>query len=417
MSTEPDEERVLLLAPVGRDAPLLRTALRQAAFSCQVVADAQELRLGLREAAGTLLLTEEALTPQVLHLLQAFLAAQATWSNLPLVLLVDEPKLASLRRTLLEVLGAESQLTLLARPVSAPTLVAVLQAALWARRRQYEVRALLRQLAFQNETLAREVLERQLAERRLQELNVTLEQRVEERTAELELRNRELDQFAYVASHDLKAPLRNINLLASWTVEDAGESLPPAAQQHLVKLRGRIRRMEKLLDDLLAYSRAGRQHYSPECVDIATLVHNVVEVLNPPPGFMVTLAEAMPVVVTERVPLETVLRNLLGNAFKHHPNPTAGEVIVAAQVQDAWVEFTVADNGAGIDPSFHTRIFEIFQTLQPRDQVEGSGIGLSVVKKLVENRGGRVQVTSSIGEGTTFRFTWPITAVSEAADG
>jgi signal transduction histidine kinase len=115
--------------------------------------------------------------------------------------------------------------------------------------------------------------------------------------------------------------------------------------------------------------------------------------------------------------LETILRNLIGNAFKHHPNPTTGEVSITTQAQDAWLAFTVADNGAGVDPQFHERIFEIFHTLQPRDQVEGSGMGLTVVKKLVESRGGTIQLTSSLGEGATFRFTWPIAAGAETASG
>ena len=169
--------------------------------------------------------------------------------------------------------------------------------------------------------------------------------------------------------------------------------LTPESQEHLVKLRGRIQRMEKLLTDLLEYSRAGRQVHALERVDMATLVRGVGELLNLPPGFAVTLPAPMPVVVTERVALETVLRNLVSNAFKHHPNPPAGEVTIAAQVQAGWLEVTVTDNGAGIDPRFHTRIFEIFKTLKPRDEVEGSGIGLAVVKKLVETRGGAIQVT------------------------
>jgi signal transduction histidine kinase len=262
------------------------------------------------------------------------------------------------------------------------------------------------------QTIARHVahaIQRKQAEAVLQQLNTQLEQRVEERTAELARSNRELDQFAYVASHDLKAPLRAIKHLASWLSEDLGATLPPQSQQHLMKLQSRIGRMEKLLDDLLAYSRVDRRRHHLERVDTETLVRNVVELLTVPPGFRVTLVEEMPVVTTERVPLETVLRNLIGNSFKHHPDPRTGEVTIAAQARNGMVEFTVADNGNGIAPGFHGRIFELFQTLQPRDEVEGSGIGLAVVKKLVENQGGKVQVTSTPGKGATFTFTWPAT--------
>jgi signal transduction histidine kinase len=110
---------------------------------------------------------------------------------------------------------------------------------------------------------------------------------------------------------------------------------------------------------------------------------------------------------TERVPLETVLRNLIGNAIKHHPQPSAGHVEITAQAQGPWVAIMVKDNGPGIDPAFHGRIFEIFQTLKPRDAIEGSGMGLTVVKKLVESRGGTIRVASRLGQGATFSFTWP----------
>ena len=114
--------------------------------------------------------------------------------------------------------------------------------------------------------------------------------------------------------------------------------------------------------------------------------------------------------------LEIVLRNLIGNAIKHHPQPSTGQVDITAQLQGQWMEFTVKDNGAGIDPAFHERIFEMFRTLQARDEVEGSGMGLTVVKKLVESRGGTIEVISSVGEGATFRFTWPATAMLDAVD-
>lgn len=239
-----------------------------------------------------------------------------------------------------------------------------------------------------------------------------VETALEQQRRELERSNAELEQFAYVASHDLKAPLRAITQLASWISEDNAASLPDSSQVHLAKLRARIERMERLLDDLLAYARAGRQHQPPEPVDIGQLVRQVADLLSPAPGFTVVADGSLPLLRTERVPLETVMRNLLGNALKHHHQPSQGQVVVTAQTQGEWVEFSVRDNGPGIPEQFHQRIFEIFQTLRPRDEVEGSGMGLAVVKKIVESRGGRISVESSPGQGATFRFTWPIEAVS-----
>jgi signal transduction histidine kinase len=249
------------------------------------------------------------------------------------------------------------------------------------------------------------------AETQLIHLNEGLEQRVVERTAALERRNQELDQFAYVASHDLRSPLRGIDLLATWIAEDAGDALPPNCHEHIERLRGRVGRMERLLDDLLSYSRADRQQSAPEEVDTARLVATVAELLMPPPGFQIVLEGEMPVLVTEPVPLEVVIRNLLDNAIKHHHRAQEGVVRISAQDQGEFVYFCIADNGPGIAPQFHDRIFHVFQTLKPRDQVEGSGMGLAVVRKLLESRGGSIRVESDEGQGAAFYVIWPKTPV------
>jgi signal transduction histidine kinase len=240
----------------------------------------------------------------------------------------------------------------------------------------------------------------------LHELNDTLEQRVAVRTAELERSNRELDRFAYIASHDLKSPLRAIEHLASWITEDSAATLSPQSQIHLAKLRSRVKRLESLLDDLLLYSRAGRRRYTQEWVDTAELVPSMVEMLNPPPGFQVRVEGSLPRLLCERPPFETVLRNLIDNAVKHHDRPQEGMLFVSGQARGDIVEFCVRDNGPGIDPQFHERIFEVFQTLRPRDEVEGSGMGLAIVKKIVENAGGTIRIESAAGKGAAFYFTW-----------
>ena len=256
-----------------------------------------------------------------------------------------------------------------------------------------------------------DITEQKEAEAALQHANEQLEERVHARTAELERSNAELDQFAYVASHDLKAPLRAVSSLATWLEEDAGDVLPDASKKHLEKLHGRIERMNQLLDDLLTYSRADRKGGAAEEVDLETLVAEIMGLFVVPKGFSVRVSGEVTTVYTSKVALETVLRNLIGNAIKHHDRED-GVVEVGARVQEVEggagrkLEFQVSDDGPGIDGRFHERVFGIFQTLKPRDVVEGSGVGLAIVKKIVERRGGTVDLRSAPGEGAAFGFTW-----------
>ena len=240
----------------------------------------------------------------------------------------------------------------------------------------------------------------------LQQLLEVHEQTSLEQAIKLEQSNRELDQFAYVASHDLKAPLRGIANLAQWIEEDLGDKVTGESQDHLRLLRGRVHRMEALIDGILEYSRAGRVRDKTERVDVAALLAEIAELLGPKATSALVVEPPMPVLVSERVPLQQVFMNLVNNAIKY--GPTAGLRIEVRSVGEGdMVRFSVSDNGPGIEPQFHERIWQIFQTLAPRDQVEGTGIGLSVVRKLVETRGGRAWVDSNPGNGSTFSFTWP----------
>jgi PAS domain S-box-containing protein len=227
--------------------------------------------------------------------------------------------------------------------------------------------------------------------------------------------NRELDQFAYVASHDLKAPLRGIANLSQWIEEDLGSDVPAEVTEKMVLMRGRVQRLEALIDGILQYSRAGRVHSQVERVDVGALVGDVVELLAPPSEITVTVAPNMPEITTERAPLQQIFMNLINNAIKY--NKHAGATIdVSWRDAGHMYAFSITDNGPGIEPEYHERIFGIFQTLESRDRVEGTGIGLSVVKKTVELHGGSITVDSALGEGATFTFEWPkVAGESEAA--
>lgn len=234
------------------------------------------------------------------------------------------------------------------------------------------------------------------------------------REEELQRSNAELEEFAYVASHDLKAPLRAIRNLADWVIEDAGALLPEASLGHLRAILQRARGMEALVDHLLEYSRAGRVRGDIEEVELSRLVEQIVALLQAPPEFSVSVDSEIGVLTTHRVLLEQVLRNLIGNALEHHDRP-AGRVDVSARDLGAEIEFTVSDDGPGIPLASRERVFEMFQTCRERDGVDGSGMGLAIVKKIVTGQGGSIRVEEGEGGGATFRFTWPRSSGDEGA--
>jgi signal transduction histidine kinase len=177
-------------------------------------------------------------------------------------------------------------------------------------------------------------------------------------------------------------------------------------------MRGRINRMETLLDDLLTYSRIGRTDSAASETRLADIFASIIEVLNPPPHIQVRVEGELMVIVPASAQLEQVLRNLINNAIKHHDKPS-GEVVLSAIRSGDFVEFIVRDDGPGILPQFHEKIFELFQTLKRRDEVESTGMGLTIVKKLIERQNCRIRVHSEgNGTGTEFRFQWPTSSTA-----
>ncbi len=229
-----------------------------------------------------------------------------------------------------------------------------------------------------------------------------------ENATELRRSNEELEKFAYAASHDLRSPLRAIENLALWTLEDARDYLPAESRANLEKLLSRVNRLSQLQTDLLDYSRAGKAEEDLAPVDTLALVDDLTELLDPEHKFKVSIDGDTSPAITFVTPLRQIMMNLLTNAIKHHDRG-AGVLTISVARRAARIIYIVSDDGPGIEPLYHERIFGLFQTLRPRDEVEGSGLGLSLIQKLVERYGGTVTVTSdpAVARGASFRFDLP----------
>jgi PAS domain S-box-containing protein len=218
--------------------------------------------------------------------------------------------------------------------------------------------------------------------------------------------NRELDQFAYITSHDLKAPLRAVASLSEWIEEDLDQHISPETRSQMHLLRRRVYRMQALLNSLLEYSRVGRVFTPISTVDVHRLLTKVIDALAPPDTFKIEIVSSMPTLITRRQPLEQVFSHLIDNAIRHHPTKIGIITISAIDLGDRY-EFAIADDGDGIEPQYQKRIYTIFQTLKARDLQENVGAGLAIVKKIVTAEGGTIELQSLAGKGAIFRFTWP----------
>lgn len=218
--------------------------------------------------------------------------------------------------------------------------------------------------------------------------------------------NNELSDFAYIVSHDLKAPLRAISSLAGWLAEDYADKLDEAGRDQLQLLLKRTKRMHNLIEGILTYSRLGRLKPTLVRLDSGEAVRQVIESLSPPEGIEVRLEGTFPMIVYDRTHIEQLFQNLISNAVKYMGKPRGLVTVACADRGDCW-EFSVSDTGEGIPQEHFDRIFKIFQTLKPRDEVESTGIGLTIVKKVVEQYGGRIWVESQVGQGSVFHFTVP----------
>mgnify|MGYP003811054263 CR=1 FL=1 len=221
----------------------------------------------------------------------------------------------------------------------------------------------------------------------------------------LQRTNKQLDEFVYVVSHDLKAPLRGLSSLASFLEEELGDKPRQEAIDILNMMKSRTSRLQGLIDGILHYSRMGNVTDTKETFSTKELVVSIIDLLSPPPNFRFEVSDHLPEIHAERIKLHEVFQNLISNSIKYNTKENA---IIKIEHQDypTHFEFSVTDNGIGIKEEHLVKIFGIFQTLVPKDKVESTGIGLTIVKKIVEQQGGEVIVTSKIGEGSCFKFTW-----------
>jgi light-regulated signal transduction histidine kinase (bacteriophytochrome) len=223
---------------------------------------------------------------------------------------------------------------------------------------------------------------------------------------QIEATNTELKNFAYIVSHDLKAPLRGIQTIADWIQEDYADKLDEDGKEQLGLLSQRVERMKLLIDGVLQYSRVGHNQEDIKPVNLDQVIPDIIDSLAVPDHITIIIDKPLPTVHYESTRLSQVFSNLLCNAVKYMDKPEGEIRINFSEDNDHWT-FSITDNGPGIEVQYHDKIFGIFQTLQPRDDYESTGVGLAVVKKTIELAGGRIWVTSEVGNGSTFSFTVP----------
>jgi PAS domain S-box-containing protein len=222
----------------------------------------------------------------------------------------------------------------------------------------------------------------------------------------LEISNAELEKFAYVVSHDIKAPLRGISSVAQWLAQDFAAVVDKESKENLDLMLERTDRLGRLINGILDYSRAGRGDPDIEQIDSSALIDDVIDSIDPPPSIRVLREGTFPVVVFNETKLRQVFQNLIDNAIQHLGKPR-GEIIASCREAGEFFEFSVRDDGVGIPERHFERIFELFQTLRPKDETGTTGAGLAIAKRIIETNGGAIRVASTEGRGTEFVFTVP----------
>lgn len=363
--------RVLVLAPIGRDARLLTGTIAALQIDTAIATDAAALLQMLAEGAGAAMIGEEALTPDFARALNLWLSSQPAWSDIPFIVLTSGGRPTYQSHFRAQELQALGNFTLIERPVRPDTVQSLVRAALRARMRQYEIRS-------QQEALLQA--------------------------------NADLEQFAYSASHDLREPLRSIGIYGDLLVRSHGTLIDESGRRYLDFIQSGIQRMDALLADLLAYAHAS---------SISERTVEPVQALGPLEAALQSLAGAihesnaqislgdMPAVRVHESHLSQIFQNLIGNAIKYRKENQRLHIQVSAERSDAYWVFRVADNGIGVPPDYREAIFGIFKRLHTNGKYSGTGMGLAICQRIVERYGGRIWVESASGDGSDFFFTLP----------
>lgn len=381
-------ERVLIVAPTGADAANIEKVLREAKLHARVCRDADAAAALLPES-GALLITEEALPAECCASLMAAIEQQPPWSDVPVLLIASGNSIHAWATASTQLLGPRSNVSLVARPLRSATLVAAVSAALRARQRQYQVRDLI-------------------AER--DAILGSLELRVQERTNKLQEMVAELESFSYSVSHDLRAPLRVMAGYARMVVEEFGATLQPEVRHYVERIAFSAEKMDRLTQDVLAYTRLARGEIALEPIDLTSAVEELIDEYPEIAAARNSIRIRAPLakVMGHGPSLAQAISNLLGNALKFCRPGVAPLVEIFTERHGGRVRIVVKDNGTGVDPANQTKIFRIFERAVGAE-VPGTGIGLAIVKKAAERMGGTVGVKSERGSGSEFWIELPET--------
>jgi signal transduction histidine kinase len=366
------EMRVLILAPVGRDAALLASTLAGMHIEAAISPNATSLLAMLAEGAGAAMVADEAITPSLGNALADWMAEQPPWSDTPLIVLTSGGRPTQESQSRARHLQSIGNLTLIERPVRPETVQSTVQAALRARMRQYEIRS---------------------------------------RQEALLQANADLEQFAHSASHDLREPLRSIGIYSDLIARNYASALDDKGKEFLALIQAGAKRMDSLLTDLLSYAHASSiAEESLEAIDARRPLDAALE--NLAGAIRESDAEiavaAMPAVKMHESHLSQIFQNLIGNAIKYRREKEHPRIEVSAQRAEngQWI-FRVADNGIGVPSAYKETIFGIFKRLHTNNKYSGTGMGLAICKRIVERYGGRIWVESEPGQGARFFFTAP----------